>query len=106
MGVKHTTADVCPNDCIIYHGEHAALQSCPKPGCNAPRYNPTNGRAKKVRISHLDANLQRLMQNPRWAADMMWGPSFVEPAENICSSIWSELPWAGCAFQTCCGLAS
>ena len=36
VGMDYECIHACPNDCILYHGDYAAMESCPK--CQASRY--------------------------------------------------------------------
>jgi hypothetical protein len=38
IGMTFETIHACPNGCILYRGEYADAQSCPKANCNKPRY--------------------------------------------------------------------
>ena len=36
IGMEYKSIHACPNDCILYHGDYVATQSCPK--CQPPFY--------------------------------------------------------------------
>ena len=44
LGVEYISYHVCPNDCIIYRGEYAAKDICPK--CGHGRYTKLNNKDK------------------------------------------------------------
>ncbi|XP_040994376.1 uncharacterized protein LOC121240926 [Juglans microcarpa x Juglans regia] len=75
LGFKYHKIHACPNDCILYWKENAALNECPV--CKALRWIPnTNGpRAvpqKVLRHFPLKPRLQRLFMSAKIAGDMRW----------------------------------
>ena len=44
LGVEHISYHACPNDCILYRGEYADKEMCPK--CGHDRYDKSKKKGK------------------------------------------------------------
>ena len=56
--IKPLEFDVCPNDCVIFCGEHAALVRCPM--CNSDRYKKKDIPFRRFRYLPVGPRLERL----------------------------------------------
>ena len=50
LGVEYISYHVCHNYCIIYRGEYADKEICPK--CGSDRYTESNNKAKAYGPTH------------------------------------------------------
>ncbi|XP_042942614.1 uncharacterized protein LOC122276775 [Carya illinoinensis] len=75
LGFKYDKIHACPNDCILFWKENAALNECPV--CKASRWMP-NAHGSRVipqkvlRHFPLKPRLQRLFMSAKIAGDMRW----------------------------------
>ncbi|XP_035538474.1 uncharacterized protein LOC118343797 [Juglans regia] len=75
LGFKYHKIHACPNDCMLFWKENAALNECPV--CKASRWIPnTHGQRavpqKVLRHFPLKPRLQRLFMSAKIAGDMRW----------------------------------
>jgi hypothetical protein len=56
--VRPLDLDVCPNDCIIFRGKHAALTECPT--CGAKHFKTSNVPFRRFRYLPIGPRLERL----------------------------------------------
>ncbi|XP_035541671.1 uncharacterized protein LOC118344673 [Juglans regia] len=75
LGFKYNKIHACPNDCILYWKENAALNECPV--CKASRWIPNTDGSRAVpqkvlRHFPLKPRLQRLFMSAKIAGDMRW----------------------------------
>ncbi|XP_028804063.1 uncharacterized protein LOC114759139 [Neltuma alba] len=75
LGLDYNKIDACGNDCILYWGEHANEESCPK--CKMSRWKLNRQRGKKIaqkvlRHFPIIPRLQRLYMARDTAKEMRW----------------------------------
>ncbi|XP_028758731.1 uncharacterized protein LOC114717701 [Neltuma alba] len=75
LGLDYHKIDACGNDCILYWGEHANEESCPK--CKMPRWKLNRQKGKKIsqkvlRHFSITPRLQRLYMARDTAKEMRW----------------------------------
>jgi hypothetical protein len=72
MGLNYEKIHACPNDCILYRGEHAILEKCPNPACNASRYKQGKIPAKVLRYFPIIPRFKRLFGCEEDARNLTW----------------------------------
>ncbi|XP_042467274.1 uncharacterized protein LOC122050439 [Zingiber officinale] len=72
LGFTYHTSDVCPKDCMIFHGEDSKLKECEV--CESPRYKSGGKQiaAKQIRYFPLKPRLQKLFLSSEIASLMKW----------------------------------
>ncbi|GAA0154869.1 hypothetical protein LIER_12724 [Lithospermum erythrorhizon] len=70
IGLTHEKIHTCKNDCILFRGEYAHLNECPK--CNTPRYKKDNSAAKVMWYFPLIPRLLRLFSSAEDAKLLTW----------------------------------
>jgi len=72
FGLKHRQVHTCPEGHILYEGENANLQQCPK--CDHPRYIPGSSTVPHRVVRYFDVvkHLIRMFRCPQIAKHMNW----------------------------------
>ena len=81
--LKPVVYHACPNDCIVFHNEHADCVTCPK--CGSSRYKRKNLPAKKFLYLPLGPKITRMFSTKYVAQIIQSHPG---EEENSCSSMY------------------
>ena len=77
---KNNDIDVCKNDCILFHGPHAAADRCPV--CTEKRYQPGGiGPVRSFTWLPLSSQLEALCRRDAWTAQL--SPATVPPRTTV-----------------------
>lgn len=75
LGLEYESIDVCPNNCVLFRGEHKDKEVCPRRNCHAMRHK-RHGNSwipqKVLRRFPLVPRLTRIFQSPVHSASMTY----------------------------------
>jgi hypothetical protein len=62
--------DVCPNECVLFYGEHKALETCPT--CASQRYKRNGAAEKQAYYFSIQRTLEKFWQLPEFRENLTY----------------------------------